>query len=93
MLIGRVPEAPATPNGLAAIEQRLVRNAVPDPHSESHGCRECSDARDIAALLAAVKAVLALHTLDADSDYRCTECGQGWPCETAQRITEKLEQP
>lgn len=46
---------------LDQIAARLERNAVPDPHHTSEDCRECSDARDIAALLAVVREVAALH--------------------------------
>src|SRR5690606_4182194 len=78
------------PGAYAAVEPNIAGGLDPlDAELIAHA------PTDLAALVAVVREVEALHTLDGpeydydtapDSDYRCTECGQGWPCETASAV-------
>jgi hypothetical protein len=79
---------------LDEIEGRLLRNAVPDPHPVGHECRECSDARDIAALLAVVRAMAGLHVRRVPHpESGCRECGQVYPCSTMRAMDDLYDVP
>jgi len=85
--------APTTPTRLGAIESRLAaaEAQLPRPeHASSVGMAMISMHADLAALVAVVKAVRAIHKPDYEN--RCVEDVEDWPCPTEVALS-RLEAP